>query len=179
VGAAALVVGLLLGAAALYLLARLERTAEEQRALARSQQGLLTELRDLLLRLEVERSTLDLRRIEHLLIDARDSQARLEDALLRSVERRSGPSEERLPAERAPAQPADQLLERLHNRLLAMGYERIQVVTPRQELDSLGEQRVEVLVEARRAGVLFKGRVTLAEGRILDVTMQPPYALFP
>lgn len=174
-----LALALLLGGVALYFLARLARHAEEQRASARAQQDLLGELRDLLQRMETERSTLDLRRIEHLLIDGRDSQARLEDALLRSVERSSGPREERPSESRAPAQPADQLLERLHNRLLAMGYERIQVVTPRPELEALGERRAEVLVEARRAGVLHKGRVVLDGGRILDVAMQPPYALFP
>jgi hypothetical protein len=160
-----------------YLLARLARSAEEQRGIARNQQLLLGELRDRLARLEQERAVVDLRRIEHLLIDARDGQVRLEDALLRSVER-AAPGGVEGPA-RPAASAAEELIERVQNRLLAMGYERVQVVSGREQLETLAGGRGEVLVEARRGGVIHKGKLSVVEGRILDVAMLPPYALFP
>jgi hypothetical protein len=166
-----------LAAYGVFLLARLSRSGEEQRAIARNQQLLLGELRDRLARMEQERASVDLRRIEHLLIDARDGQVRLEDALLRSVQRHS-PGAVEGPA-RPTASAAEELLERVHNRLLAMGYERVQVVSGREQLETLAGGRGEVLVEARRGGVIHKGKLSVVEGRILDVAMQPPYALFP
>lgn len=168
---------LALGAYGVYLLARLVRSGEDLRGIARQQQLLLGELRDRLARLEQERAVVDLRRIEHLLIDARDGQVRLEDALLRSVER-AAPAVAQGPG-RPPASAVEELIERVHNRLLAMGYERVQVVSAREQLEPLTAGRGEVLVEARRGGVIHKGKLSLAEGRILDVAMLPPYALFP
>jgi len=128
-----------------------------------------------------ERDDLDLRRLEHILLDLRDTQKRLEDAFLRTVE--SG-----LSASGGPVEPGAQLMvpggapgigERVTNRLLAMGYERVQIITRTEKLAELASKDGEVLVEARREGVLHKGRVLMRGGRMSDVELHPAYSIFP
>ncbi|TAJ17867.1 MAG: hypothetical protein EPO68_08785 [Planctomycetota bacterium] len=127
---------------------------------------------------EIERATrvladargdLDLRRVEHVLVDIRDAQRRVEDALLRSVERTSGDA--------APAAP--NLADAITNRLLALGYDRVQLAGTDEELGRLALTDGDVLVEARKSGVAHKGRVLVRGGRIHAVEIQPPFAVFP
>jgi hypothetical protein len=138
----------------------------------------LEELRDLLGRLVNSREDLDLRRIEHVLVDLKESQSAVGDAVMRAVER--------APSTQPGADPAPALAgvglglgERVVNRLLAMGYERVQFVTSLDDLEPLSETDGEVLVEARRQGALYKGRVLVRGGRITDVELQPNYSAFP
>lgn len=134
----------------------------------------LESIREALARLAAERADIDLRRIEHVLVDIRDAQRRLEDSLLRALEaaRTNEPA--------SPSAPgADHLAERATNRLLSLGYERVQIVTAAAELARLSESDGEVLVEARRQGVLHKGRVLVRGGRIHSVELNPPFAVFP
>jgi hypothetical protein len=120
-----------------------------------------------------QREDLDLRRIEHLLIDLRDGSKRLEDLLLRGDERRAKANDTLVPA----------LLpgvgERVVNRLTALGYERIELVTSAAELEGFGASGGDVLVEARRDGVLCKGRVRIRGGRIESAELQPSFSIFP
>jgi hypothetical protein len=137
----------------------------------------LEELRRDLARLVADRGDLDLRRVEHVLLELRDGQKRLEDALLARVQ-----SPRPLDApELAPGSPS--LAERVTNRLLALGYERIRLVTPAEELERMGAAAGgasgEVVVEARRGGALCKGRVLLRRGALTDVEIQPAYRMFP
>jgi hypothetical protein len=125
-----------------------------------------------------ERSDLDLRRIEHVLIELRDGQRRLEDSILRATQAALKPA----PGAAANAGPAPHdPAERLIARVLAQGYERVLLVQPREELERLlaSEGAHEVLVEARRNGVLCKGRVLLRDGAVTDVELTPAYTLFP
>jgi hypothetical protein len=125
-----------------------------------------------------ERSDLDLRRIEHVLIELRDGQRRLEDSILRATQAALKPA----PGAAANAGPAPHdAAERLIARVLAQGYERVLLVQPREELERLlaSEGAHEVLVEARRNGVLCKGRVLLRDGAVTDVELTPAYTLFP
>lgn len=125
-----------------------------------------------------ERSDLDLRRIEHVLIELRDGQRRLEDSILRATQAALKPA----PGAAASAAPAPHdPAERLIARVLAQGYERVLLVQPREELERLlaSEGAHEVLVEARRNGVLCKGRVLLRDGAVTDVELTPAYTLFP
>jgi len=130
-------------------------------------------------KLTEERGDLDLRRIEHVLIELRDSQKRLEDALLRHAEatREALVRGDGTAALAAPA--GDGLGERAVNRLLAMGYERIQLVTRHEKLLELVARDGEILVEAQKAGVLHKGRVLVRSGRIANVELHPAYSIFP
>lgn len=82
------------------------------------------------------------------------------------------------PASSAPATPA-LLVERVRTHLTAMGYEAIEVVTPREELDGDGPAPDHLVVEARRAGSVHKGRVILEDGAIADVQLRPAHRLFP
>jgi hypothetical protein len=96
----------------------------------------------------------------------------LVEQLLRAVEavsslRASTPVE--------PATPG----ERVVNRLLALGYERVQIATDRELLAQAFRSEGEVLVEAYRQGVLHKGRVVVRGGRITDVDVLPAYSIFP
>lgn len=132
-------------------------------------------------RLAEERDDLDLRRLEHVLIDIRDGQRRLEERLIGVVES--------LQTREVVVDSADgrtlelpgssRLAERITGRLLAMGFERIEILTPFDELERLTDGDGEVVVEARRAGAPHKGRVLLREGAISDVRMRDGYEAFP
>lgn len=128
-----------------------------------------------LARLLETRDDLDLRRMEHLLVDLRETQERLEDALLRTVESAHGRADPRAIVPHTP----DDVGERIVNRLLALGFERVQIVTRSEKLVELASSGGEVLVEARRQGVLHKGRVVIRGGRISDVEVHPAYSIFP
>jgi hypothetical protein len=119
--------------------------------------------------LAAARGDLDLRRLEHVLVDLRDGQRRFEDALLRAIEhpRASGGAQ-------APG-----LSDAIVNRLLSLGYERVQLAAPAEQLARLETGDGDVLVEARRSGVAHKGRVLVRAGRIHAVEIQPPFAAFP
>ncbi len=130
-------------------------------------------------RLADDRGDLDLRRVEHVLIELRDAQVRLEDALLRHAEATRG-ALVRGAETSALAVPAPGALgESAVNRLIALGYERVQLVTRSEKLAELGAKDGEILVEARRDGVLHKGRVLVRAGRIANVEMHPAYSIFP
>lgn len=120
-----------------------------------------------------DRSDLDLRRIEHVLIELRDGQRRLEDAILRATQ--PPPAADEAQAE------ANELARRVIARVLAEGYERVQVVPTGAELEKLfaAGGPHEVLVEARRKGVLCKGRVRVQGGAVTDVELSPAYTMFP
>src|SRR6185503_12163378 len=108
----------------------------------------LRELEKKLAQWLAERDDLDLRRIEHLLIDLRDGSRRVEDLFLRSQEERAASaSSEAL----VPVSPVA-LGERVVNRLHTLGYERIEFVTSHQELESFARSDGEIVLEARRAG---------------------------
>ena len=137
----------------------------------------LAEIDQKLGRLVAARDDLDLRRLEHLLVDVRDTQRRLEDGLLRTTEMAH--------AARAPgtdlavAAGPDSIGERIVNRLLALGFEQVQIVTRAEKMSELLRRDGDVLVEARRGGVLHKGRVILRSGRLADVEVHPAYSIFP
>ena len=170
---ALLFVGLAIAAGVWTLVLRMREVQREASRLA-----VLDELQHKLSELVAHREDLDLRRVEHLLIDLRDTQVRLEDALLRSLE-----APHRTPegdgAILEPAAGREAVGERVVNRLLALGYERVQIVTRPESLGELARQDGEVLVEARRDGVLHKGRVVIRAGRLADVEINPTYSIFP
>ena len=118
------------------------------------------------------------------MIDQREALTRLEDALLTTVEQsiaqRASEARSISPSrEQAPKERADELSERIVNRLLAMGYERVHLAVQKGELESLDLSQGEIPIEAQKLGVLYKGRIVLTEGRITDVDLEPPYAMFP
>lgn len=146
---------------------RLQRQREALAPLARLEaiEGLLRQLSD-------HEGELDLRRLEHVLIDLRDGQRRLEDRLLRLLESRQPGG--------ASGGPVAGLGERVTTRLLALGYERIEILSEGEELEAVesgGEG--EVRVEARRGGALHKGRVRIEDGTIRDVRLRDSYEAFP
>ncbi len=117
---------------------------------------------------------LDLARLEHVLIDLRDAQKRLEERLVGAVEAQGrAASSESEPPRRAS------LSERVMSRLLAMGFERIEVLTSHEDLDAIGEGDGDVLVEARKGGAMHKGRAIVKAGSISDVRLRSAYESFP
>ena len=167
---AALLLAVCVGVVGVWQLVR--RTHDLERAARRL--DALDELKSSLKRLVADREDLDLRRIEHALLEIRDGQRRVEDRLMRAVESsRSG-----TPATHGEP-TASGLCERVTNRLLAEGFERIQIITPREELPTAESDDGVVLVEARRAGVLYKGRVQVQAGALMDAEMKPGYSAFP
>lgn len=158
------------------IVARIRQLHEDGRRLE-----VLEEIDVKLGKLVAERDDLDLRRIEHVLLDVRDTQKRLEDAILRTLEAgRAAAAEAPDTALVIPAAPAPHALaERVTNRLLAMGYERVQIITRTEKLAELASRDGEVTVEARRGGVLHKGRVLMRGGRLGEAELHPAYSIFP
>jgi hypothetical protein len=139
----------------------------------------LSELKAMIQPLVDSRGELDLRRLEHVLIDIRDGQRRVEERLLSVIESSSERSIHSNALEPLSAGSASSLADRVVTRLLALGYERVQLVTSREELGKLAEQDGEILVEARRDGAPCKGRVSVRDGRLTDVQIQAAYSAFP
>ena len=81
----------------------------------------------------------------------------------------------------APAAPsgAAGVVERIQTRLLAMGYTEPVVVSAADDIASAVESGGAVVVEARRAGSVHKGRVTLDGGAIAGVELRPSHDIFP
>lgn len=158
------------------LQARLQKQPSELEPLAH-----LPRIEAAVRRLAEEREDLDLRRLEHVLIDIRDGQRRLEERLIgvvESLQTREVVVESR---DGAPLELSGggRLAERVTGRLLSMGFERIEILTPFDELERLTDGDGEVLVEARRGGAPHKGRVLFREGAISDVRMRDGYEAFP
>lgn len=186
VGWLALALCVLVGLGIVLLYALLMRLREiEGRALELSH---LAKIESKLVELAQAPADLDLRRLEHVLIDIRDGQRRVEGRMLAVLEQ--------LQAERvhssgegavspaatgmlSGALSGPHLSDRLTSRLLALGFERIEFLTPAEKLAELFEEDGDVLVEARRGGVPYKGRVVLADGAISDVQLRPSYQIFP
>ncbi len=153
-----------------YLAGRLNRQTEALAPIRR-----LEAIEGLLRQLTSREDELDLRRLEHVLIDLRDGQKRLEERLLRLLEPGPAPGG----ALASSGVPAG-LGERVATRLIAMGFESIDVITPLEELEELAEGGDgEIVVEARRGGALHKGCVHLRDGAICDVKLRDSYKTFP
>lgn len=170
----ALLAALLLVAVAIcvgvWVLARRGRFLESILARMETLEGLQRSLEQLV----ANRDDLDLRRVEHVLLEMRDGQRRVEDALLARIES---------PRSQASADPVPggaplSLTERVTNRLLAMGYERVRLVDSLEDLAALGGEG-EIAVEASRQGVLCKGRVLLRGGALSDVELKSAFTVFP
>jgi hypothetical protein len=160
------------------LVARIKDLHEDGRRLE-----VLEEIDANLRKLVAERDDLDLRRIEHVLLDLRDTQKRLEDGIMRTIESgRAQATDTAGTSALVPAASAHSPIsigERVTNRLLAMGYERVQIITRAEKLVELASKDGEVMIEARRDGVLHKGRVLMRGGRMSDVELHPAYSIFP
>lgn len=161
----------LLGACAVGLWVAVARLGEIERRLAdmsrgdRPDQGLA--------RTAGDADGLDLRRVESTLNEIRDGSKRLEDALLRAV------SATRSSSAASDGSNAVDLGERITNRMLALGFERVVIVTPREQFDAILLHGGEVSVEARRDGAACKGKAIFRGGALVDVAMQSAYATFP
>ncbi len=164
-GAAAIAAWLLLARARTLQekLARLERLDDIARDVAKVAQG---------------EGDLDLRRLEHVLIDIRDGQKRVEDRLLAVVES-SASMKPGASAIALTSGGANALADRVVTRLLALGYERVQIVTPSADIGRMVDGDGDVLIEARRDGAPCKGRVSVRHGVLTDVQIQAAYSAFP
>lgn len=160
------------------LLVRLERRAAAMEARCSALER-LNEVATQVEKLAKTHGELDLRRIEHVLIDLRDGQKRVEDRMLGALEAQGGRSLSASALEPAYQALQSTLPERIVTRLLALGYERIQFVTPVSEVQKLSATDGEVAIEARRDGAACKGRVLVRNGVIADLQLQSAYSIFP
>jgi hypothetical protein len=122
---------------------------------------------------------LDLRRLEHVLIDIRDGQRRVEERLLSVIESTHERSLHTSSSELVATSGSSSLADRVVTRLLALGYERVQLLTSSEEFQYLADHDGEILVEARRDGAPCKGHVSVRGGRLADVQIQAAYSAFP
>ncbi len=165
--------------AAWLILGRLKRAEAAFERLSR-----LDEIAANLKALTVREDDLDLRRLEHVLIDIRDGQRRVEDRLLALVEARANESLTGVAASTSALQPAGAaaggaMTDRIVTRLLALGYERITFVTNASDIARIASEGGAITIEARRDGAACKGRVIVADGRIDDLQIQSAYSTFP
>ena len=77
-----------------------------------------------------------------------------------------------------PESPA-RLSQRVRAHLTGLGYESVEIVTPRDELESERAFSGAIVVEARRSGSVHKGQVVLEDGAVADVELRPAHRLFP
>ena len=174
-----LVVALLAGLAILVARLGARAAALEERASALDK---LEPLAGHVRKLAESEDALDLRRLEHVLVDIRDGQRRVEERLLGLVESLEHSRDVLHPqAPQSPPTPggAAPLAERVVTRLLALGYERIELLTPLDDIESLADDDGELVVEARKDGSLHKGRVHVRSGAIVDVQLRSTYEAFP
>lgn len=172
IGWIALISALLLaGIAALLhqILGRLRALEERLVALDR-----LAEIRVELARIGKSGGGSDLSHLEGVLVDLRDSQRRLAERLVQLAETAT---REQSSASHAPAVTTGP--ERVVNRLLAMGYDGIQIITASDKVKAAFEHGGEILVEARREGVTCKGRVRVEGGHIRDAELRSAHSMFP
>lgn len=122
----------------------------------------------------------ELRRVEHVLVDIRDGQKRFEERIvgLTETQGRAASAGETPPMAAGFTHSAG-LAERVVTRLLAMGFERIEVLSSVEEQATLLEEGGSLVVEARRGGSLHKGRVQVENGGIVDVELRSAFSTFP
>jgi hypothetical protein len=172
----------LIGIAILSGIVRIASLLVKQTA-ALSKLELLSNLEDIqaaLVKIRDDRDDLDMRRLEHVLVDIRDGNKRLEEKLTRTLEHAAAETQNKADTQRPPnLQPG--LGERIVNRLLALGYGQVEIVSTTDELAELAKEggTGDVVIEARRNGAHFKGRVLLKDGIIADVAITPAYNMFP
>ena len=71
------------------------------------------------------------------------------------------------------------LAERITNRLIVLGCERIELLVGAGDLERMAAEGGEVAFEARRDGAAAKGRVQIADGRLVDVQVSTSHQMFP
>lgn len=105
-------------------------------------------------------------------------QARLSELAEANMKLASGLAElrQRLPVGKAPRAPSSHPADVVREHLGRLGFEDVHVLT---DLETLPEQSGRVVFEARRRGVVHKGYVELAAGRVLNESAQSAYAAFP
>ena len=83
---------------------------------------------------------------------------------------------QRIPAPKLSKAPGGNPLDTVREHLDRLGFEDVHVLT---DLESLPELTGRVIFEARSRGVLHKGYVELAAGRVQSESVQSAYAAFP
>ena len=159
------------GVSLLYLLNSRTAQLEERLKGLESLSGLETSLKEL----KEGQEGVDLERVEHLLEDLRDANRRTGRQLIDLVEQRA--SEAAIVESGRPAGPL--LGERIMNRLLVLGCERIELLVGAGDLERIAAEGGEVGFEARRDGAMAKGRVEVADGRLVNVDISTSHQMFP
>lgn len=160
--------------AAWLLVARAKHVEDRLKRLER-----LDEISAELKKLSVPGQDLDVRRLEHVLIDIRDGQKRVEERMLALLESRSRENSAEGGVRALSPESSSALQDRLVTRLLALGYERIVLVTPHADIARIATEGGAIVIEARRDGAACKGRAIVEGGRIQDIQIQSAYSTFP
>lgn len=161
----------LAGVALLYLLyrraVRMDERLKDLEGLARLEESLAV--------LKEGASGVDLERVEHLLEDLRDTNRRIGRQLIDLTEQSVTE-----PDPHEPNRPVGPLLgERITNRLIVLGCERIELLVGAGDLERIAADGGEVGFEARRDGAMAKGRVEVSDGRLVNVDISTSHQMFP
>lgn len=127
-----------------------------------------------------------MQRITHLLIEIRDGQKRVAERLAQNSEamvsaREAAAAHEAtdLATEPGANRGIGVYRDRILSRLVALGFEQIEIVTLAEELPRVFKDGGEVIVEARRGGAHYKGRVLVDNDSIAEVALRSAYEMFP
>lgn len=82
-------------------------------------------------------------------------------------------------ARRSDPNSPEAISGRVTSYLAREGYQDIRVVTPPEEIDAAFVHSGQLIVEARRDGVIHKGRVSLQNGSPAAVDLRPSHSIFP
>lgn len=82
-------------------------------------------------------------------------------------------------SEVAPEAAITMTLQRVVRHLESEGFHSIRIVTSTDEMDAVFMHSGQLIVEARRDGVVHKGRVSLQNGYPAAVALQPSHSIFP
>lgn len=84
------------------------------------------------------------------------------------------------PSEKSPGTAtAAGVLQAARANLSAQGYTQIEILTRPSDLSAEFLRAGQLTVEAKRGGAVFKGRVLLEEGHVVDVQLRPSHTIFP
>lgn len=139
----------------------------------------LARLSEVFEKFRVDRIEAQLERLHEDLEDVRDATGSVRQAVVQIP----APTSQLVAAAPVPPVPlvAEDAIARVcgvvETRLLQLGYGRIQILTDLTGLASTAD--VELQVEAERNGMPMKGRVTVRNGSVRDVTLQSVVQMFP
>ena len=79
----------------------------------------------------------------------------------------------------ANSSTAASVVQAIRANLSAQGYTHVEIITSPADMDAELLGSGQMTVEAKRGGAIFKGRVLLEDGQVVDAQLRPSHQIFP